>query len=80
MKPARPLTTRTTITIRLDWQGIALRLRYTYKHRRVRYYWGPDPTGDLSEVCIMGPNADLCPQAGRRIEIGTRMLRNRNVL
>ena len=71
MKPARPLTTRTTITIRLDWQGIALRLRYTYKHR-VRHYWTPNPTGDLSEVCIMGPNVDLCPQAGRRIEIGTR--------
>ena len=80
MKPARPLTTRTTIAIRLDWQGIALRLRYTSKHRRVRHYWTPDPTGDLIEVCIMGPNADLCPQAGRRIEIGTRMLRNRNVL
>ena len=75
MKPAHPLTIRNTVTLRLDWQGIALLLRYTYKHRRTRYYWTPDPTGDLIEVCVIGPNADLCPQIGSRIEIGTRTLR-----
>jgi hypothetical protein len=75
MKPTHPLAIKTTVTIRLDWEGITLRLRYTYKHRRKRYYWTPDPTADLIEVRVIGPNADLCPQIGSRIEIGTRTLR-----
>jgi hypothetical protein len=75
MKPARPLAIKNTVTIRINWEGITLRLRYTYKHRRVRHYWTPDPTGDLIEVSVIGPNADLCPQIGSRIEIGTRTLR-----
>ena len=75
MTPISALTIRKTVTIRLNWEGIALRLRYTYKHRRTRHYWTPDPTGDLIEVSVIGPNADLCPQIGSRIEIGTRTLR-----
>ncbi|MEQ1694505.1 MAG: hypothetical protein ABL901_01575 [Hyphomicrobiaceae bacterium] len=75
MKPARQLAIKTTVTIPLVWEGIILRLRYTYKHRRQRHYWTPDPTGDLIEVRVIGPNADLCPQIGSRIEIGTRTLR-----
>ncbi len=75
MTPAHQLAIRNTTTIRLNWEGITLRLRYTYMHRRTRYYWTSDPTGDLIEVRVIGPNADLCPQIGSPIEIGTRTLR-----
>ena len=75
MTPAPALVIKRSVNIWLNWEGIALRLRYTYKHRRLRHYWTPDPTGDLIEVSVIGPNADLCPQIGSRIEIGTRTLR-----